>query len=161
MITVVLVFASQSSAFSQRTVKNYNEAVTANPLALAFGILNVNYEMQVSKDNSLVLGATYLGYQGWSGFGVSGIYKWYMFQDQDKAIKGFGFGPSASVSFLNYENSSYSSRMALSIGGEASYKWIIDDFVLEPVFGLNYNVLSEAGLDWRPFYLGVNLGYAW
>jgi hypothetical protein len=156
------IFAGlNQSAYSQRTIKNYNEAITANPLALAFGILNVNYEMQVSKENSLIIGGTYYGYQGWTGFGLNGIYKWYLFQDQEVALKGFGFGPSVGVAFLGYTNASYSSRMSLSIGGEASYKWIFDDFVLEPVFGINYNVLSQAGLDWRPFYLGVNVGFAW
>jgi hypothetical protein len=160
-IVLLLIFTSSSELSAQRVIKNYNEAITANPLALAFGIFNVNYEMQVSAENSLVLGATYYGYQGWSGLGVSGIYKWYLFQDAEKAIKGFGFGPSAAIGFLNYRDDSYSNRMSLAIGGEASYKWIFDDFVLEPVFGINYNVLSEAGLDWRPFYLGVNVGYAW
>ncbi len=157
----MLFIAATENSYSQRIIKNYNEAITANPLAFAFGIFNVNYEMQVSRDNSVVLGAQYLGYQGWTGFGLSGTYKWYIFQEDEKAIKGFGFGPQASVLFLGYENDSYSNRMALSIGGEASYKWILDDFVLEPVFGINYNVLSEKGLDWRPFYLGVNVGYAW
>lgn len=159
---VTFIFVGFSSnVYSQRVVKNYNEAITANPLALAFGIFNVNYEMQVSKENTLVIGGIYYGYQGWTGFGVSGTYKWYIFQDQEKPIKGFGFGPSAAIAFLGYTNDTYSNRMSLSIGGEASYKWIFDDFVLEPVFGINYNVLSEAGLDWRPFYLGVNVGYAW
>ncbi len=160
-IAVTFLLISFNTAYAQRMIKNYNEAITVNPLGLAFGILNVNYEMQVSRENSLTIGGVYLGYQGWTGLGINGSYKWYLFQDEDKAIKGFSFGPTVSVTFLNYENNTYNDRMGLAIGGEATYKWIIDDFVIEPVFGINFNVLNESGLDWRPYYLGVNVGYAW
>lgn len=161
VLAAIILIAFPSESHSQRVMKNYNEAITANPLALAFGIFNVNYEMQVSRENSLTIGATYYGYQGWTGVGLQGIYKWYLFQDADKAIKGFGFGPSASIGYIGYRDATYANRMTLAIGAEATYKWIFDDFVLEPVFGINYNVLVEAGMDWRPFYLGVNVGYAW
>ncbi|MDX9789703.1 MAG: hypothetical protein WC313_08800 [Candidatus Kapaibacterium sp.] len=156
-----IVFANLQEAQAQRVIKNYNEAITANPLVLAFGLLNVNYERQVSAENSMVIGLTYLGYQGWTGINITGMYKWYLLQDQEKAIKGFGFGPTLQVGYIGYRDDSYSSRAVVAIGGEASYKWIIDDFVLEPVFGLNYNVTVDSGMDWRPFYLGVNVGYAW
>jgi len=161
MLSAFFLTFIPNESLSQRVVRNYNESITANPLALAFGILNVNYEMQVSRENSFAIGGTYYGYQGWTGFGVSGTYKWYLFQDAEKAIKGFGFGPSVSVGYIGYRDDTYDNRLTLAIGGEATYKWILDDFVLEPVFGVNYNVLVDDGMDWRFFYLGVNLGYAW
>ncbi len=159
---VVAIFVSMTDKCeAQRVMKNYNEAITANPLALAFGIFNLNYEMQVSQENSLVLGASYYHYSGWTGFSLSGMYKWYLFQEKDKAIKGFGFGPSLSLGHMGYRDETYDNGLTFAIGGEANYKFIFDDFVLEPVFGANFNVLSRNGLNWQPFYLGVNVGYAW
>lgn len=161
MLSAFLLTFVPNESLSQRVVRNYNESITANPLALAFGILPINYEMQVSRDNSLTLGAVYLGYQEWTGVAVSGIYKWYSFQEQELAIKGFGFGPYLSVGYIGYVNDTYDNRLTLAIGAEASYKWIVDDLVLEPVLNVNYNVLNDDGMEWRFFFLGVNLGYAW
>jgi hypothetical protein len=170
MLSALFLTFVPNESLSQRVVRNYNEAITANPLSLYYGILNVNYEMQVSKDNSLTMGAVYSNYSGWTGIGLQGSYKWYLFQEKDKAIQGFGFGPSVNIAYFMYENDTYASGIVLAPGFELSYKFIIDNFVLEPVGGFNYNLLKSHtakqdknvdGLKWQAYYIGINIGYAW
>jgi len=150
-----------SNIYAQRVVKKYNQAITANPVALAFGLFNATYEKALSPQNSFTAGLNYWNYGGWTAFGVSASYRWYLFQEQDKMIKGFGFGPMISLGQWGYENNTYSNSTSFSIGAEASYKWIFDGFVVEPIAQINFNILSINGLNYRPFGIGINLGYGW
>jgi len=154
--------ASVQDLFAQRIVKNYNQSIGVNPIGLAFGIFNAKYEQQVSAENSFTADAIYWGFAGWSAFGVGGSYRWYLFQESDKAVRGLSFGPIVSLGFWSFENSTWGGGTSLALGGEVSYKWIFEGgFVVEPTVNLAFNILSLEGLNYRPFGLGVNLGYAW
>jgi len=162
LIALVTIFSlSLTAVYAQRVVKKYNQSISANPIGLAFGLFNATYEKALSPENSFTVGLMYWGYAGWSAFGLSGSYRWYLFQDTDKMLKGLSFGPLVSLGMWGYENDTYSNSTSLSVGCEISYKWVFDSFVVEPNAQVSFNVLSIDGLTYRPFGIGVNLGYAW
>jgi hypothetical protein len=147
---------------AQREVKKYNYSIGASPITLAFGVLPIIYEQQIGKENTFTAQFVYSGYQGWTGLGLGASYRWYLFQEREKAIKGFGFGPLARIEYFGYENSSYSSKTSIAIGAEGSYKFIFDGgFIVEPIVQICFNVINIDGLSYRPFGIGVNVGYAW
>ncbi|MBE2189675.1 MAG: DUF3575 domain-containing protein [Candidatus Kapabacteria bacterium] len=162
-MTIILMTASVQDLFAQRIVKNYNQSIGVNPIGLAFQFFNARYEQQVSAENSFTVDAIYWGPKSWSAFGVGGSYRWYLFQENDKALRGFSFGPTVSIGFWSSEKNNYPGGTSLGLGADASYKWVFDGgFVVEPTFGVNFNVLKIDGLDTYPSILpGVVLGYAW
>jgi multidrug transporter EmrE-like cation transporter len=161
-ITIILMTASVQDLFGQRVVKNYNQSIGVNPIGLAFQFFNAKYEQQVTADNSFTVDVIYWGYATWTGFGIGGSYRWYLFQENDKALRGFSFGPAVSVGFWSADESVYNDATALNIGGEAAYKWVFEGgFMVEPYVSLTFNALSITGLNYQPFGLGVVLGYAW
>lgn len=164
-ILVVLALMGLYNAqdmLAQRVVKNYNQSIGANPIGLAFGIFNAKYEQQVSAENSFTAEAIYWSFAGWSAFGVGGSYRWYLFQDYNKALTGFSFGPYASVGFWSFETATWGGGTSLGLGAEAAYKWVFDGgFMVEPLVNVNFNILSLDGLSYRPFGIGLVVGYAW
>lgn len=162
VLTIVALMGNVQEIFAQRVVQNYNQSIGANPIGLAFGLFNAKYEQQVSAENSFTAEVIYWNFAGWSAFGVGGSYRWYLFQESEKALKGFSFGPYASVGFWSFENATWGGGTSLAIGGEAAYKWVFDGgFMVEPIVNVNFNILNLDGLSYRPFGLGVILGYAW
>lgn len=158
---VAFLTISLSDTFAQRVVRKYNQSISANPIGLAFGLFNATYEQALNAENSFTVGANYWGYAGWTAFGISGSYRWYLFQDSEKMLKGLSFGPLVSFGMWGYENDTYANSTSLSVGGEIAYKWVFDGFVVEPNAQISFNVLSIDGLSYRPFGIGVSLGYAW
>ncbi len=162
LIALVTIFSlSMTEVYAQKVVKKYNQSISANPIGLAFGLFNATYEKALSPENSFTAGFMYWGYGGWSAYGLSGSYRWYLFQDSEKMLKGLSFGPMVSLGMWGYENDTYANSTSVSVGGEISYKWIFDGFVVEPNAQISFNVLSIDGLTYKPFGIGVNLGYAW
>ena len=146
MLIVALLIGMSNFAYSQKTVKKYNQSITANPVALAFGLFNITYEQQISKENSFTAFGSYWSFGDWTAVGLGGSYRWYLFQEDKRALEGFSFDGVTS----------------LAVGGEAAYKFVFDGgFSVEPIIQLNINFLDISGLDYRPFSLGVNIGYAW
>lgn len=147
---------------AQRVVKKYDNAITGNPIALAFGVLDATYEMALSNENSFSAGLRISNYRGWSGVGFFASYRWYIFQQQYKMLKGLSFGPIATLDFLSYETAAFKNSTPLGVGGEVAYKWIFEGgFVVEPVIKIHFNIINFDGSDrYRPFTFGINVGYA-
>ncbi len=146
----------------------YNKSISADPIGLAFGIFNATYENRLGSSNSFTLFGSYFTFSGgdWVAFGFGGSYRWYLkVGDGNKAIKGLSVGPYASVGFWQWRGSSffntYSGGTSVALGGEIAYKWILNGFVIEPIFRLAFNLSKITGLDYQAYGLGVNLGYAW
>jgi hypothetical protein len=158
-----LIAKEEVSAQAQsRFVRNYNSSITANPIGLAFGVINATYENQIAEKNSYTLFANFWSFGGWSAFGVGGSYRWYYPIDDELPITGLGFGPVAALEFWDYDGAIYNGGMTIAIGGEAAYKLVLDGgFTIEPIFRLAINVIGIKGLSYRPYSLGVNLGYSW
>jgi len=164
-ILLLLIAVPQNSA-----AKEYHQQISVDPLGLIFGMFNVQYEKQYSAKNSFTANLQYWGYSSgiykWSAIGVGGSWRFYLMQDDILAIRGFSFGPLAQINYWSWTGSSVSSLdggLSVSIGGEASYKWIFDnDFSVEPTFKLFFPLNNLEGLGGLQSYgLGCNIGYAW
>lgn len=155
---------------------NYGHVITADPFSILAGpfkrdVINLTYEHRLSKLNSITF-STQLHLKGedepWRMFGVGGSYRWYfkLFEDGKQPIEGFSFGPSAFLVFSYFDpgykydtKNSPSMEVDLAIGGEASYKFIFSDFVVEPI--IRFLIGIPEPVEFRVISLGLNLGYAW
>lgn len=143
----------------------YSNSISANPVGLAFGILNATYETQLSPQNSLTISGYYYSWAvDWAAYGIGGSYRWYIVKEQGKRIiEGFSFGPMAAFSFWSKRGTGTTDGGAtLSIGIEGAYKWVFGGFVVEPILTLSFPVSRFSGAPtYQSYGLGVNLGYAW
>jgi hypothetical protein len=174
VILILSVFAITlitNNVLAQKS--SYNEAITIEPLNFLLNdIVNVKYEQKLSPTNSYTVGALLVfasdSKEGtWFGFGVNGSYRWYidLFKTRQKTIQGFSVGPKLSILYLAFENeqnrSDQKSGTIFRIGGEATYKWIWDQFVLETGIVLDFPVLNGSDFVPGAFGLNASIGYAW
>ncbi len=164
VIILVAVFAIALPSKSL-VAQSYNNAISANPIALAYGMFNATFESRMSAANSFTISGYYWSFGSWTAFGIGGSYRWYLklIQDNKKPLEGLSAGPALAVGFWKWDNTyyNYGGGTSIAIGGEAAYKWVFDGFVVEPILQIMFNVANIQGLDYRPFGAGVNLGYAW
>jgi len=163
-ITVVMMLSSAMDA----QAKNYTKAITGDPLDFLLSkVFNVTYEHQISKDNSFTIFASYYNYsEYWSAFGIGGSYRWYLsnvLKDEKIPIEGLSVGPMIRASFWtsDYYDFEDANSIYVVIGGEAAYKFIFDDWVVEPIIRLGIGVTDVENLGYSGWGAGVNVGYAW
>jgi hypothetical protein len=157
-----------ASSFAQQT-RNYDNAITANPLGLAFGIFNAQFEFQTSSNNSILIRGNYWTlFDNWTAYGAGASYRWYVdaFDQSTTPISGFSFGPAVSFDFWSWDDDldifDYDGGTTVRLGAEANYKWVWGGFVLEPGINLMFSVSDVEGLGTiSPFGLLFNIGYAW
>lgn len=162
LVIMFIMFGSVNEMHAQKRVRNYIHSITANPIALAFGVLNVTYEQQIGPKNSFTGFGSYWSFGDWTAIGIGGSYRWYIMADQANPIQGLSAGPLAAIGFWDYDTDTYEGSTSLAIGGEVAYKWVFDGgFSIEPIAQISFNLLDIEGLSYRPVSIGVNLGYAW
>ncbi len=164
-IVIVAIFAS-SSVLAQTKGMKYNQSISANPLGLVFGVFNATYEQQIAPKNSFTINGSYFTYNDWTAGSIGGSYRFYLLQEDVRAIQGFSFGPMAQIAFWSWGGPgsySYDGGTVFYIGAEAAYKWVFSGgFVVEPSIALRFGVNQLEGLGGFSSYgIGVNLGYAW
>jgi hypothetical protein len=153
-------------SYAQKETK----AVTANPIGLAFGVFNAQYEFALNQQNSVAIRANFIGYSigsySNSAFGFGGSYRWYV--ADSKTIRGWFAQPSADILFWSADwkdlgQNKNESTVFFGVGGDGGYKWIWDHFALEVSAGARLYLGKISGLSFGGFApaLGVNLGYAW
>jgi len=183
-IVIAFFFALLLTPSMKAAGQTYNDAISIDPFSLLWGF-SATFETKMSETNSLTLSAMYAswGGGGWFGvtsynetyFGVGASYRWYIvnwFWDKKKKhgpIEGFGFGPAVALGFYSgydgtwdINNGTFGKRTSpsVSIGGEASYKWVFaENWFLEPVVKLLITIPTYS----RGFgdYGGINIGYTW
>ena len=173
-LTIIILLTIASISYSQNTA---TKAVTANPIGLAFGLFNAQYEFALNQKNSVAVRANFVGYSigGYSNsaFGFGGSYRWYVMDS--KTIVGWWAQPSADILFWTSEwqtlgqpgllgnVNNKANTTFFGIGGDGGYKWIWDHFTLELSVGARIYMGKISGLSFGGFgpQLGVNLGYAW
>ncbi len=166
ILAVAFILAIFVSTPQVSTAAKYNQNVAANPLGLIFGVLNVSYEQQIQPKNSFTVSGSYYSFGDWVAGTIGGSYRFYMMQEDKRAIEGFSFGPLAQIAFWSWNGSEYSSYeggTVFYIGAEAAYKWVFSkNFSVEPIFSLFFPLNQVSGLGgFQSYGLGVNLGYAW
>jgi hypothetical protein len=164
-----------------KAVQARQQEVSVNPVGLAWGLADVNYEAALGRKNSWLAGLDLglRGYPGWSysALGVHGSYRWWWLED--RALQGIYAGPRAGVVIYNYHYDWYDgpnkgtetlSATGISLGGEGGYQWIFNNGLLLRAGGeLNYVLGSLSAKPGAPALLGFGLvpnaiaavGYAW
>lgn len=166
---LVILFALSIPTLSQAQTNaqgNFHQAITTNPFGLIWGMLNASYEQQIAPKNTFTVNATYWSYSDWwTGISVGGSYRFYLMQEKERAIKGFSFGPLAQLTYWGVDTDyyDYDGGIDISIGAEASYKWIFEGgWTVEPTFRLFFPLMNIEGLGGLNNYgFGANVGYAW
>ena len=157
---IALVLLTNASS-----AQSYANSISADPLSLAFHVFNATYEHRVSPMNSFTIFGSYFTFVDWTAYGVGASYRWYFnINDGKNPLAGLSAGPVAAFSTWTWDGAAYwgyEGGGTFSIGGQAAYKWIFGGFVLEPNVMILFQTKKLSGLDWSPFGIGVNLGYAW
>lgn len=138
--------------------------IAGDPLDLLLGgSLNVQYEFKTSPVNSWALRGHFWSRGDFSGFGLGAAYRFYI--ADSRALTGLSVAPAADLFFFS-NDLGYASTTDILIGGDLAYKWIFDQFSVEPILTLRIGI--EAGNAPTLSYatglvagLGVYLGYAW
>lgn len=164
----LIALALTSVPGQQAQAQARDHSISADPLGLALGMLNATYEQRVGSTNSFTVYGSYWSISDWTAFGFGGSYRWYFnLNDGKTPLEGLSAGPAVTIGFWDFGgykifNESYGGT-SIAIGGELAYKWIFNQFVVEPILRVNFNVTDVSGLGstYRGYGLGVNLGYAW
>lgn len=124
--------------------------IKANPLGLAFGVLNASYEKFTSDNSSFTLRANFysrgVGGFRYTGFGVGGGYRWYI--SDNERPKGLYVGPIANVGFLGANDDFIGNYTLITVGGIIGYQLKLSDrFTMEFSAGPTYGVITGGNFD--------------
>jgi hypothetical protein len=163
LICVGALGISSTSASAQARPSSKGSVISLDVLGLAYGHpLTIQYEWRTGPTNSWALrGYFWPTRDNFSAFGVGGAYRIYV--ADSRALTGLSIAPAADVFFFS---NSYADRtaMVIDIGGDLAYKWIFDQFSVEPMFGLRIGIggseTASFATGFQPV-LSANLGYAW
>jgi hypothetical protein len=161
-LLAIMTVGTSSNALAQARPSSKGSMLSIEPLGLLgigqFRLFQLQYEFRLSQDNSLALRAALLpAYAGVSGFGVGASYRFFV--ADGRALTGLNVSPGIDLFLLSAGSASY---QTIGIGGDLAYKWIFDEWGVEPYFRLRQNFAGSegyyAGVDYG---VGVWLGYCW
>lgn len=122
--------------------------------------IHVQYEWKASPVNSWFIRALFGRTSSkYNGLGLGGGYKFFI--ADSRALTGLGIAPVAQAYLWSHEF--LPSQQTISVGGELSYKWLFDDFSVEPLLGVSIGFGGDniTYLTKTRVYANVFLGYAW
>jgi hypothetical protein len=166
-LAVFAISFSASKTYAQARPSPATQAISVDfvPLIYTFPI-TLQYEFKSDPVSSWVLRLHY--WPGlaadYSAFGLGAAYRFYI--ADSRALTGLAVAPAADVFFFSQPQqlggTGSRSAIGFDLGGDISYKWIFDQFAVEPIFGLRFGIGSNVGAftTISPL-IGVNLGYAW
>jgi hypothetical protein len=161
---VLLIAISANRVFGQARPSPMENVVSVDPLPLAYSYpLILQYEYKAGPVYSWCFRFNYWPnpntYTG-SGFGIGAGYRVYI--ADSRALTGLSVAPAADIYFFRQAQLGYS-EIAFEIGGDAAYKWIFDDFAIEPLFGFRIGfgpVNTPANATGAHVLIGFAGGYA-
>jgi len=158
---IALSVAFSSNTYGQARTSTKTQVVSVEALGLFQNgnILTVQYEWKTAPTNSIHIRGRFSTDGLYTGFGVGGGYHFYI--ADSRALTGLSVTPVAEIWFYNSTDLN-SSTMKLGIGGEVAYKWIFDQFSVEPGVGLNIGFLGDDVPYYNKarVYAQCHLGYA-
>ncbi len=145
------------------------QVISIDPLTLAQNFpLTFQYEYKTGPIYSWALRLHYWPSPSsdgtWSGFGVGGAYRIYI--ADSRALTGLSVAPAADLFFFRQTLNGVSQRSAIvfDLGGDLEYKWIFDQFSVEPSVGFRIGfgpTLSPSRSTGASAFIGLSGGYAW
>jgi hypothetical protein len=171
--------ASSNSARSQARPSPKTQVISVDPVGLILAApLIVQYEYKTGPVNSWAFRGLWWPYginngYDWSAFGVGGAYRFYV--ADSRALTGLNIAPVAEVFFFHGSNLAINGQartgIAVWIGGDVGYKWIFDDFSVEPMLGLRIGMgpsqsgstgvpADVTGIGSKQVVIGLFGGYA-
>jgi hypothetical protein len=151
-----------STAFAQARTSTKTQVISLEALGLfqKGNIITVQYEWKTAPTNSIHIRGRFSDYSNtYTGFGLGGGYHFYI--ADSRALTGLNVAPVAEVWFYNSSELNSSSTV-FGVGGEIAYKWIFDQFSVEPGVGV---MIGFGGDDITYYtqtrvYAQCHLGYA-
>ena len=165
----VVSFGISTRASAQARPSPATQVASIDPIPLLYdGALMLQYEYKAGPVYSWMFRVDYWSNPDptgqWSAFGFGAAYRVYI--ADSRALTGLSVAPVADIFFARQtiDGSSQRSAICFDIGGDLAYKWIFDDFSVEPIFGLRIgfgpNVAPTRATGFEPL-IGVSGGYAW
>ena len=167
---VTLSAADATNSFGQARPSSKSNVISIDPLSFfANEPATLQYEIKAGPVNSWAFRLHYWtgltgGSETWSGFGVGGAYRFYI--ADSRALTGLSVEPAASLMLFSGTIAAGTGHkaVALLIGGDIEYKWIFDQFSIEPIVGLRigYTPSNPAPQNATGFIaiIGIGAGYA-
>jgi len=142
LVCAMALAVSTASAATKSRAKTYTGVIKANPLGLALGYFNAQYELPVGPSAGLNINGSFYSYgSGFfkaSGFGAGGMYRFYS-KGKGKNLNSFYYGP-----FLNFASITWKYEYDdIYFGGTYSSKASL--FAIAPGFGLGRQWIFNGG----------------
>jgi hypothetical protein len=170
LIALFVITFSAGKTYAQARPSPATQVVSVDVVPLVYnGSIMFQYEMKADPVSSWLIRLHYWPSPGadWTGFGAGAAYRFYV--ADSRALTGLAVAPAADLFFFReppHAGGTGGSNTAISvgIGGELSYKWIFDQFAVEPIIGLRFYIGpadAPANASTIEPVLGVSVGYAW
>ena len=159
---MAFVISTASAATKKSKAPSYTGVIKANPLGLAVGYFNAEYEMPLGVVNGLALNGTYYSYGNsvisLTGIGAGGMYRFYS-KGKGKQLNSFYYGPLLNVASFTWKYDYYdydtnfnlvtaqakSSLFAIAPGFGLGRQWIFNGgFTIDLGGGVQYYIVSAV-----------------
>ncbi|HEY0840912.1 MAG TPA: hypothetical protein VGD74_12050 [Vulgatibacter sp.] len=134
--------AAESMALGSESSARPTRTITANPLALAFGIFSLEYEQAIAdRQMSFFAGPTYYSWKGLgidlTAIGANGGIRYFF---KGTAPEGFFVSPELALLYTSAgEGDAAATAMSWGLSGLLGYTWIFGDvFDLSLGLGVSY-----------------------
>lgn len=159
---IALSVAFSSNTYGQARTSTKTQVISIDALGLfqSGNIITLQYEWKTAPTNSVHIRGRFSNYSSYyTGFGVGAGYRFYI--ADSRALTGLSVAPVAEVWFYSSSELNSSSTV-FGVGGEVQYKWIFDQFSVEPGVGIG---IGFGGDDITYYtktrvYAQCHLGYA-
>jgi len=150
---LIVAFITSLSFFCNAQNENeepFPNVLKVNPISLAFGNINLNYQRALNNNSAIQIGANY-----WykifgtdvSGIGLRGGYQFFLTSRTKIAPEGFYIGPQISFNTLTEKSTDVSVTM-FGIGVMLGYQWVWNSGIaLDLGIGPIYQFASESESD--------------
>jgi hypothetical protein len=176
LLLLIAVFGNLSPqrALAQARPSSKANVISIDPLGLAVREpLNIQFEIKAGPVYSWAFRAHYWpGRVGggaltgnWTAFGLGAVYR--IFIADSRALTGLSVAPAADLLLFSQtiQGGQGATATVAWIGGDIAYKWIFDQFSIEPLLGLRIGYtpsVNAPGYATGPIaVLSVYGGYAW
>jgi hypothetical protein len=158
-VVIAGICVLSNEARSQARPSPKTQVISIEPVGLILNTpLRLQYEYKTGPVNSWAFRALWWPYginngYDWTAFGAGAAYRFYV--ADSRALTGLNVAPVAEVFFFHGSNLAINGQartgIAVWIGGDVAYKWIFDDFSIEPLLGLRIGMgPSQSGSSGVP-----------